>query len=124
VDVARANILAAKSDIVDDVFNIGSGVETTLLKLLQMLLKVTGRKGVRPEFLPERKINPVRRRLADVTKAEKKLGFRARVGLEESLRKLVEWRRQMISTNHYTDYISETKEAFAAAFAAEGKVRR
>jgi UDP-glucose 4-epimerase len=123
-DVARANILAAKSDIVDDVFNIGSGVETTLLKLLQMLLKVTGRKEVRPEFLPERKINPVRRRLADVTKAEKKLGFRARVGLEESLRKLVEWRRQMTSTNHYTDYISETEEAFAAAFAAEGKAQR
>src|SRR5262245_53000147 len=123
-DVARANILAAKSDIVDDVFNIGSGVETTLLKLLQMLLKVTGRKEVRPEFLPERKINSVRRRLADVTKAEKKLGFRARVGLEESLRKLVEWRRQMTSTNHYTDYISETEEAFAAAFAAEGKALR
>jgi UDP-glucose 4-epimerase len=116
-DVARANILAAKSDIVDDVFNVGSGVETTLLELLQMLLKVTGQTEIQPEFLPERKINPVPRRLADVTKAEEKLGFRAQVGLEEGLRRLVEWRKQVISTDHYTDYISETAEAFAAAAA-------
>ncbi|MCI0391802.1 MAG: NAD-dependent epimerase/dehydratase family protein [Acidobacteria bacterium] len=113
-DVARANIFAAKSEIVDDVFNIGSGAETTLLELLQMLLKITGRTDVQPEFLPERKINPVPRRLADVTKAEKKLGFRARVGLEEGLRKLVEWRRQVISAHHYTDYASEMAEDFAA----------
>lgn len=107
-DIARANILAAKSDVVDEVFNIASGAETTLLELLQMLLKVTGQTEIRPEFLPERKINPVPRRLADVTRAEKKLGFRARVGLEEGLRRLVEWRREVISTLHYADYAGET----------------
>lgn len=96
-DVARANILAAKSDIVDEVFNIASGAETTLLELLQMLLKVTGQDKVQPEFLPERNVNPVQRRLADVTRAEKKLGFRTRVGLEEGLRRLVGWRGQLIS---------------------------
>ena len=120
-DVARANILAAKSGIVDDVFNIGSGSETSLLELLQLLLKVTGKEDVQPEFLPERKINPVPRRLADVSKAERYLGFRASVGLEEGLRRLVEWRKQVISDNYYTDYAGETAEAFAAAAAAQGK---
>ena len=70
-DIARANILAAKSDLVDEVFNVASGGETTLLELLQTLLKVIGRTDVQPEFLPERAINPVPRRLADITNAEK-----------------------------------------------------
>jgi UDP-glucose 4-epimerase len=103
-DIARANILAAKSDLVDEVFNIASGTETTLLELLRLLLKVTGQTKVQPEFLPERKINPVPRRLADMTKAEEKLGFRTQVGLEDGLRRLVEWRKQVISTDRYHDY--------------------
>jgi UDP-glucose 4-epimerase len=103
-DIARANILAAKSDLVDEVFNVASGTETTLLELLQLLLKVTGQTEVQPEFLPERKINPVPRRLADVTNAETKLGFRTQIGLEDGLRRLVEWRKHVISTERYHDY--------------------
>ena len=110
-DIARANILAAKSDVVDEVFNIASGTETTLLELLQMLLKVTGHTEVQPEFQAERKINPVPRRLADITMAENKLGFRTQVGLEEGLRRLVEWRKQVISNRHYSDYAAETPAA-------------
>ena len=112
-DVARANILAAKSDIVDEVFNIASGAETTLLELLQTLLKVTGQGKVQPEFLPERNVNSVPRRLADVTKAETKLGFRTRVGLEEGLRRLVGWRRQVISGRRHADHAGETTTAVA-----------
>jgi UDP-glucose 4-epimerase len=40
---------------------------------------------------PERSINPVSRRLADTTKAERLLGFRAAVGLDEGLGRLVRW---------------------------------
>jgi UDP-glucose 4-epimerase len=43
------------------------------------------------EYGPERKVNPVTRRLADITKAERLLGFRAQVGLEEGLGRLVDW---------------------------------
>jgi UDP-glucose 4-epimerase len=46
---------------------------------------------LRPEYGPERKVNPVSRRLADTSKAEKLLGFRAEIGLEDGLRRLVEW---------------------------------
>ena len=112
-DVARANILAAKSDIVDQVFNVASGVETTLLGLLQTLLRVTGHSDVEPEFLPERAINPVPRRLADTSKAEKQLGFRAQVSLEEGLRRLVEWRKEVISKHQYGDYAAGTITAAA-----------
>ena len=92
-DVAVANILAAKSKATDEVFNVASGEETSLLQLLETLLKVTGAE-LRPVFKPERSVNPVRRRLASTEKAERLLGFRSTVGLEEGLRRLVEWKRR------------------------------
>jgi len=103
-DIARANVLAARSDVSDEVFNVASGTETTLLGLLEALLEVTGRLNVKPEFLPERAVNPVPRRLADVSKAAEKLGFRARIGLEEGLRRLVEWRKRAIAAQQWQEY--------------------
>ncbi len=47
------------------------------------------------EHGPERAVNGVTRRLADTSAAERDLGFRAEVGLEEGLRELVEWWRPL-----------------------------
>ena len=41
-DIARANVLAMKSDREDDVYNIASGRETTLLELWQAMALVAG----------------------------------------------------------------------------------
>ena len=89
-DIARANILAAKADVTDRVFNVASGVETSLTELAATLLRVMG-SNAQPEYGPERKVNPVPRRLADVARAADVLGFRARVTLEDGLRRLVSW---------------------------------
>ena len=89
-DVARSNILALQSDIEDDVFNVASGTETSLNELAAALLRVMG-SNLQPEYGPERKVNPVSRRLADTTKAEQLLGFRSSVDLDEGLRRLVAW---------------------------------
>jgi UDP-glucose 4-epimerase len=91
-DVARANVLGLKSDVSDEVFNVASGVETSLNDLAQALMRVMG-KEMAPEYGPERKVNPVSRRLADTTKAEQMLGFKAEVDLDEGLRRLVSWWR-------------------------------
>jgi UDP-glucose 4-epimerase len=92
-DVARSNILALRSDVSDQVFNVASGVETSLNGLAASLLRVMG-SNLRPEYGPERKVNPVSRRLADTSKAERMLRFRARVSLDEGLRQLVAWWRE------------------------------
>ncbi|HEY9828733.1 MAG TPA: NAD-dependent epimerase/dehydratase family protein, partial [Stenomitos sp.] len=68
-DIARANILAAKASVTDEVFNVASGVETSLNDLAHSLAKVIGSE-LTPEYGPERKTNPVQRRLADITKAK------------------------------------------------------
>ncbi len=92
-DVARANILAAKSDVSDEVFNVASGTETSLNELAETLLRVMG-SDLRPEYRPERKVNPVQRRLADTGKAREKLGFETTVSLEEGMARLVAWWRE------------------------------
>jgi UDP-glucose 4-epimerase len=89
-DIARANILAATSPVTDEVFNIGSGVETSLNDLAAALGRVMG-SSLAPEHGPQRKVNPVPRRLAGVDKAERQLGFTSQISLEEGLTRLVSW---------------------------------
>ena len=91
-DIARANILAAKGDASDEVFNIASGTETSLNDLAATLLGVMG-STQRPEYGPARKVNPVPRRLAATEKAARLLGFTAQVSLQEGLKRLVDWWR-------------------------------
>ena len=90
-DVARSNVLALASDASDEVFNVASGTETSLKDLAEALVRVMGAEGLSPEYGPERSVNPVPRRLASTEKAERMLGFRAEVGLDEGLRRLVHW---------------------------------
>jgi nucleoside-diphosphate-sugar epimerase len=89
-DIARANILAATAPVSDAVFNIATGVETSLNELASTLLAVMG-SSLRPRYAPPRKVNPVSRRLASTAAAKKQLGFSAEIGLEEGLRSLVAW---------------------------------
>jgi UDP-glucose 4-epimerase len=91
-DVARANILAAASSVSGKVFKVGAGVETSLNELAGALARVMG-SDLRPAHGPERAVNPVRRRLADTSQAERFLGFRAEIPLETGLRRLVGWWR-------------------------------
>jgi UDP-glucose 4-epimerase len=78
--------------VTDAVFNVASGTETSLTGLAQALAAVMD-SPLQPEYGPERKVNPVSRRLAGTQDAEEQLGFRAQVSLEEGLRRLVTWWR-------------------------------
>jgi UDP-glucose 4-epimerase len=91
-DVARANLLAVQSDVTDEVFNVGTGVQTSLNELCHLLLKLTDSR-LKPEYREARKVANVQARRAAVEKAEKMLGFRAKVTLEEGLLELIRWRQ-------------------------------
>jgi UDP-glucose 4-epimerase len=91
-DIARANILAAVSDVREGIYNIASGTETSLLGLAQALLAAMD-SDLSVEHGPDRAVNGVTRRLADTSAAERDLGFRAEIGLEDGLRALVDWWR-------------------------------
>jgi UDP-glucose 4-epimerase len=92
-DVARANVAGLVADVTDEVFNVGTGVQTTLNELCHLLLKVTG-SHLKPEYHEARKVNNVQARRAATEKTEKILGFRAQVDLASGLKSLIEWRDQ------------------------------
>ncbi|MQY14349.1 UDP-glucose 4-epimerase [Streptomyces sp. RB5] len=92
-DIARANILAARSPLTDEVFNVASATETSLVELAEALLDAMGASGLEPVHGPARKVNAVTRRLADTSAAEERLGFKAEIGLRDGLADLVAWWR-------------------------------
>ena len=91
-DIARANLLAAVSAATDEVFNIGSGTETSLAELAEALQRAMGSR-LPVEFGPPRGVNAVTRRLADVCRARERLGWKPEVDLDEGLARLVAWWR-------------------------------
>ncbi|MFJ3779395.1 SDR family NAD(P)-dependent oxidoreductase [Streptomyces sp. NPDC090075] len=92
-DIARANVLAAESDLTDEVFNVASGAETSLKELAEGLLEAMGAEGLEPVHGPARSVNSVVRRLADTSQAAGRLGFTAEIDLRTGLRDLVQWWR-------------------------------
>jgi UDP-glucose 4-epimerase len=90
-DIARANVLAMESSHTDRVYNVASGVETSLRELAEAMLVAMGREDLEVEHGPERAVNGVRRRLADTRAAMADLGFEAGIDLDEGLRRLVGW---------------------------------
>jgi UDP-glucose 4-epimerase len=92
-DIARANLLAAKSDVTDEVFNVASGEETSLRQLAELLTHVMG-ASLEPQFGPARKVNAVPRRLADHEQGRSASRLQVRDHMEEGLRGLVAWWRQ------------------------------
>ena len=93
-DIARANIAAALAPATDRVFNVAWGEEVSLKQLADTLLAIMGRPDLGIEYQPARAINPVERRLADISRARDELGFTATITLEDGLRDLVNWWRR------------------------------
>jgi UDP-glucose 4-epimerase len=89
-DVARANIMALKSDATDVNLNIGTGVKTTIKELVDALLKITG-SDLEPEYLPQEQMF-VTHRVGSTELAEELTGFRAEIPYLEGLRSVVDWR--------------------------------
>jgi UDP-glucose 4-epimerase len=91
-DVGRANLLAAESEATDQVFNIGSGTETSLAELAASLIRAMG-ADLPVEFGPPRGVNAVTRRLADISQAARQLGWKPETDLADGLDRLVSWWR-------------------------------
>jgi UDP-glucose 4-epimerase len=92
-DIARANLLAARAPASDLVLNIGSGEETSLARLAELIAQAMGGKGLMLVHERERAVNPVPKRLADISLAMERIGYAPKISLEDGLRGLVAWWR-------------------------------
>jgi UDP-glucose 4-epimerase len=91
-DVARANIIALKSPVTNEFFNVASGTETTIKELALMLIRLCGLEGKLQPVFESMDSGLVARRWGDPTKARDKLGFVTTTPVEEGMRRIIEWR--------------------------------
>jgi UDP-glucose 4-epimerase len=96
-DVAEAYIKAMASDVSDEVFNCGTGIETSLKELCIQLCAAAGYPNVEPAYAPARVVNNVARRQACTKKAREMVGFEARTMLPEGLAKLARWHKDLMA---------------------------
>jgi len=92
-DVARANILAAKSPATADFFNVGTGTATSALQVFRHMKELLD-YHLSPAF-EERDVNLVKRRQCSIEKAERILGFKSEIAVKDGLQTYVEWREHI-----------------------------
>jgi UDP-glucose 4-epimerase len=98
-DVAEAYVKAMASDVSDEVFNCGTGIETSLRDLCVQLCAAAGYPNIEPEFAPARVVNNVLRRQASTKLARERVGFEARTMLPDGLRKLARWHTSLMANS-------------------------
>ena len=93
-DVARANVLALKSDPTDRFYNVGTGVQTSIRELSDLILRLKDSK-LKVTFAPysaDDTRSLVKNRIGCPERARKELGFEYRYSLEEGIKELIKWR--------------------------------
>ena len=88
-DAVEGNILAMKSDVVGEVFNIGGGSRASVNEVLETIQNITGKTARRVYQNAEK--GDVKHTLADTGKARKYLGYTPKVRLETGLAKQWKW---------------------------------
>jgi UDP-glucose 4-epimerase len=94
-DVATANFLAAERPLPPlgsldaRAYNVGTGVETSVNRLAELLAQAAGRRS--PITRAPARPGEILRSALDVTKAERELGWRPRVSLADGLARTVRW---------------------------------
>jgi UDP-glucose 4-epimerase len=92
-DVAKANMLALKSPVTNEFFNVCSGVETTIKDLAYLLIRLSGKEGRLHPTFENMDTGLVTRRWGDHTKARDMLGFETTTSVEEGMNKVIAWRK-------------------------------
>lgn len=88
----------AGDEITGEAFNFGTNEPVSVLDLVSRILEATGRADLEPEIQSTRKIHgEIDRQFLDSGRAERLLGWRARVDLDEGLRRSVEWYREHLA---------------------------
>lgn len=93
-DVARCNVLALISDPTDEFYNVGSGVQTSIKELCDLILQMknSSLKVTYNPYSADDARRLVQNRIGCPHKAERELGFKYNYDLREGLRMLIDWR--------------------------------
>lgn len=96
-DMARGLMAAALHGKPSEAYNLASGKETTIRELAETINRLTGNPSP-VELKPRRAWDSSGNRFGSAAKADRDLGFKAQVGIEEGLQRTVEWTRENMDT--------------------------
>ena len=94
-DTARCNVLALQSEVSDEFYNVGTGIQTSIKELCDLILKLTDSKlqvEYKP-YSPEDIRRLVQNRIGSPDKAQRDLNFLYQDSLQDGLLSLIEWRK-------------------------------
>ncbi len=103
-DTARSNVCGLKSDVPFGFYNVGRGIKNSIKELTELLLRLTG-SSLPIRYEPAGQTF-VTNRVGDPKAAERDLGFKWTMDLEEGLKRLIKWRK-----NHMEEVERRRKEA-------------
>ncbi len=110
-DIAHACRLAMEvPDARDQVLNIGSGRQYTILEIARSMAEVLGRENVEPEIAGKYRVGDIRHCFADITLARRILGYEPKVQLEQGLVELASWLEGQVAF----DRVAEARAELAA----------
>lgn len=95
-DICRGLIACALKGTPGDVYNIASGNEVTIREWAELICEHTGNTGG-VELLPKRDWDTSGKRFGSTDKAEKELGFKARVHYKDGVKMTIEWTKQNLA---------------------------
>jgi UDP-glucose 4-epimerase len=93
-DVVEATLLAAFTAKAEgQIYNVGTGRETTVNELARIIIRVTG-ADVEPAYVDRRDIDNIRRRVLNIEKIRRELRWVPTITVEEGLRRTYRWLTQ------------------------------
>ena len=95
-DAGRFNVSALESQITDEFYNVGTGVQTSIKELCETILSMR-QSHLKVQYNPYNEDDArrlVQNRIGCTIKSKKDLGFRPKYDLKQGLNKLIEWRKE------------------------------
>jgi nucleoside-diphosphate-sugar epimerase len=92
-DICKGLMLCALKGEPGDVYNLGSGIETSIAELAEMIIELTGSKSLL-KVMSKREWDTSGKRFASTLKAKEKLGFQAEIALDEGLHRTISWTKE------------------------------
>lgn len=95
-DIVRGLLLCAVKGVPGEVYNLASGVETSISDLAKAIKELSGSESAL-ESLPSREWDRSGKRFGSTEKASRELGFTAEVNLKDGLQTTIDWTRENIA---------------------------
>lgn len=92
-DICDGLMLCALKGKEGDVYNLGSGKETTIAQLAEKIVHYAKSKS-KINYLPKRNWDNSGKRFASISKSKKELGFEVKVSVNEGLKETIEWTKK------------------------------